>query len=416
MNLLSRWGLHFAAFAAGVLLLAGVRLAHGADPGTARTVGWRNDGSGHYPLATPPLEWSATKNILWKTRIGPNKYSSPIVVGRRIFLVADPAQLLCVNADDGKLLWQKSNDYADLPEKYELRHSLGDAGNTTPTPVSDGQFVYVVFGTGIVACYDLNGARQWIQHFDLKIATEYGRAASPVLAGGRLMVTLSYLMALDTRTGRVAWKNAAVPESYGTPVVARVAGVEVLVMPSGQIVRAADGTLLASDLGGLKFASPIIRDNTVYLIQTGSSAKQLSGGAGDKWAVKQLWDQELEGTFYASAIWHRGLIYGIANEYMFSILDTETGKLLVTRDLVFPEANARPASAPIPNMYASLVIAGKHLFMSNDQGDTLVLEPGREFKEVRRNHLGEGHGGAPAFDDRHIYLRSGLDLYCIGEK
>ncbi|HLY75819.1 MAG TPA: hypothetical protein VKU80_17000, partial [Planctomycetota bacterium] len=53
-----------------------------------RRVGWRNDGSGRYPQATPPLEWSETRNILWKTRIGPNKYSSPVIVDRKIFLVA----------------------------------------------------------------------------------------------------------------------------------------------------------------------------------------------------------------------------------------------------------------------------------------------------------------------------------------
>lgn len=83
-----------------------------------------------------------------------------IVVGRKIFLVADPAWLFCVDADDGKILWQKSNDFADLPVKVAGRHSLKEAGNTAPTPISDGQFVCVAFGSGIVACYDMQGVRQ----------------------------------------------------------------------------------------------------------------------------------------------------------------------------------------------------------------------------------------------------------------
>lgn len=380
-----------------------------------QTIGWRNDGSGRYPLATPPLEWSETKNILWKTKIGPNKYSSPILVDGRIFLLADPAWLCCVNAADGKLLWQRSNGFSDLPEKVTAGHRLADAGNTAGTPVSDGQFVYVVFGTGIVACYDLAGVRQWIRYFPLKPATEYGRATSPVLADGKLLVTLSYLLAIDPKTGREVWSNKNVPESYGTPVVAKLLGAEVLVMPSGQIVRVTDGVILAGDLGGLKFASPIVQDDRVYLVQTGTSAYQFSAATAGKWAGKPVWEQELEGTFYASAVWYRGLIYAVANEYKFSILDARDGKLLTTKELVFPNLTGRP-DAEAANMYTSLVVAGNYLYVFNDQGDVLVLKPGREYQELRRNHLGDGHGGAPVFAGRHLYLRSGEFLYGIGEK
>ena len=388
--------------------------SHTAAP--KQVVGWRNDGSGCYPLATPPLEWSDAKNIRWKTKIGPNKFSSPIVVGRRIFLVADPVWLFCVDANDGKILWQRSNDFADLPVKVAERHSLKEAGNTAPTPVSDGQFVYAAFGSGIVACYNLKGDRQWIHHFNLKPATEYGRATSPMLVGGKLLVTLSHLIALDTKTGRQIWQNKDVPEMYGTPVAANIGGVDVAVMPSGQIVRVADGTILAADLGGLRFASPIVHDGTVYLIQTGSSAQRFTAATPDKWAAKQLWDQELEGTFYASAVCDKGLIYAVANEYKFTILDASDGKILAARDFDFPISTGRPANAEAANMYPSITLAGNHLFVFNDQGDALVLEPGKQYRELKRNHLGEGHGGVPTFDGKHIYLRSGQNLYCIGEK
>ena len=413
MMRLTRWRILVAVF----LFPACGNAADGSAsaPAPRRAVGWRNDGSGRFPLATPPLEWSETKNILWKTKIGPSKYSSPIVVGRRIFVTADPALLVCVNADDGEIPWQKSNGFADLPDKAGDKPTPGDAGNTTPTPVSDGKFVYAVFGSGIVACYDMEGGRKWIRHFDLKIATEYGRATSPVLADGKLLVTLSHLLALDPGTGRDLWRNKNVPESYGTPVAARIAGVDVLVMPSGQIVRLSDGTILAADLGGLKFASPIVHDGTVYLIQAGSSAQQFSAAASGKWEAKQAWEQELEGTFYASAVCDKGLIYSVANEYKFSILDAKDGKILAAQDLDIPAANDRP-DAPAANMYPSLTLAGKWLFMFTDQGDALVLEPGRQYRELKRNHLGEGHGGAPFFEGSRIYIRSGQHLYCVGEK
>jgi outer membrane protein assembly factor BamB len=406
-------------FCRGVLAVFALALAHthayGAD---TRIAGWRGDGSGRFPNATPPTEWSETKNIRWRTQIGANKFSSPVLAAGRIYVTADPAWLVCVNAADGKILWKKSNDFSDLPEKSELTHRLADAGNTAPTPVSDGDSVFALFGSGIVACYERDGARRWIRHFRNKPTPEYGRATSPILVGGKLLVTLSHLLALDPRSGRELWENKSVPESYGTPLAAKLDGVDVLVMPSGQIVRLADGRLLATELGGLKFASPIVHDGAAFFIQTGSAAHRFSGADAARWSAKTFWEQELEGTFYASPVWHDGLIYTVANEYKFHILDARDGKLLALRDLEFPAPkNSAPASnAAAPNMYPSLVAAGNFVFAFNDAGDALVLKPGKTFHELRRNHLGEGHGGTPVFDGHRIYLRSGAELFCISDE
>src|SRR5262249_34971437 len=155
------------------------------------------------------------------------------------------------------------------PGKVEGKPPRGDAGNTTPTPVSDGRFVYAVFGTGIVACYDLKGERRWIRYGGPYPAPEYGRAASPLLAAGKLLVTRSCLIALDAATGEQAWKNKEVPEQYGTPVPALMGGADVVVMPSGQVVRVSDGAILASELGGLQYASPVVQDAAIYVIQAG---------------------------------------------------------------------------------------------------------------------------------------------------
>jgi outer membrane protein assembly factor BamB len=377
--------------------------------------GFRGDGSGRFPEASPPLEWSSTRNLLWTTKIGPNKYSSPVVLDHRIYLVADPDVLSCLDATSGTVLWTRTNGFADLPDKVEEKRPRGDAGNTTPTPVTDGDFVYAVFGTGIVACYDTKGGRRWIRHFSLNPATEYGRAASPLLAGGQLLVTLSYLMALDPRTGKDVWKNKDVIEQYGTPLAAQIGGVDVAVMPSGQIVRLSDGALLASDLGGLLFASPIVQDGTVFLIQAGSIAQRLSAAGPDRWQATPVWEQELEGKFYASAVCDRGLIYAVSNEGKLYVLDSRDGKILVTRDLSIATTSG-PAGIASANLYPSLALAGNHLFIFNDQGDALVLEPGRECRELRSNHLAAGHGSTPVFHGPFIYLRGAENLYCIGTK
>jgi outer membrane protein assembly factor BamB len=376
--------------------------------GLKKAKGFRGDGSGRYPEARPPLEWSSTRNVLWSAKIGPNKYSSPVVVEGRIFLVAEPAQLVCVDAADGRILWQRSNGYADLGGDVQGKPPRGDAGNTTPTPVSDGRFVYAVFGTGIVACYDLDGERQWIRYDGPYPAPEYGRASSPALAGDKLLVSLGCLVALDAKSGRQLWKDKDILEQYGSPYIATVGGVDVAVLPSGQIARVSDGAILASDLGGLRYASPIVQDGTVYLIQAGASAQGLIAASTEAWQAKPLWEQELEGTFYASPVCHQGLIYAVSNEGHFYILDSKDGKILAHRELDLPTPGA--------NIYPSLTLAGNYLFLFNDQGDALVLEPGRSFKEVRRNRLAGGHGSAPAFDGTRMYVRGEQFLYCIGEK
>src|ERR1051326_1726720 len=131
-----------------ILILAGN--AVGAEIPSVQTFGWRGGGSGRFPDATPPVEWDGEsgKNILWKTKVGTSKISSATLVREKILVVAEPARLICVNARDGTIQWEKSNGFPDLPIKTEPKPARGDPGNTTPTPVSDGQFVYALFGSG----------------------------------------------------------------------------------------------------------------------------------------------------------------------------------------------------------------------------------------------------------------------------
>src|SRR6185436_21161619 len=109
--------------------------------------------------------------------------------------------------------------------------------------------------------------------------------------------------------------------------------VEVAVHPSGQVVRVSDGAILATDLGGLRYASPILQGDTIYLIQAGSSAQRLVATAADKWEAKPAWEQELEGTFYASPLCDKGLIYTASNQGTFYVLDAKDGKIVVSKEL-----------------------------------------------------------------------------------
>jgi outer membrane protein assembly factor BamB/Ca2+-binding EF-hand superfamily protein len=94
-----------------LLLCLAVSQPLGAEP----PVGWRNDGSGRFPTATPPSEWSGEKNVVWKVELPGAAFGSPIVVGDRLFVVSDPAELLCIRRSDGKILWRKASSDVKAP-------------------------------------------------------------------------------------------------------------------------------------------------------------------------------------------------------------------------------------------------------------------------------------------------------------
>ena len=80
---------------------------------------------------------------------------TPVIVAGRIFLTAEPDALVCVDRQEGKVLWSKNHGPDTLPPEIRLPEkkprTVDGCGYATPTPVSDGRLVYVVFGTGIVA-------------------------------------------------------------------------------------------------------------------------------------------------------------------------------------------------------------------------------------------------------------------------
>src|SRR5437016_11303400 len=102
-----------------------VLLSMGTLPAlAAEGIGWRTDGSGNYPKAQPPLEWSTTKNVVWCTPMPGYGVSHPVLLGQRVFICSEPATLLCLHRTDGKILWQKTSSYAELEIEPDVRQRL----------------------------------------------------------------------------------------------------------------------------------------------------------------------------------------------------------------------------------------------------------------------------------------------------
>ncbi len=199
-------------------------------------------GTGRADSANPPTHFGPEENVLWKTPV-PSGHSSPCVWGDRLFLTAfDGAHLqtLCMEAASGKILWK-----ADAPsERVEPTHRI--ASPASPTPATDGEFVYSYFGSFGLVAHDFSGREQW--RLPLKSpVVEFGTSASPVLADGRLYLACdsdegSFLTALDPRTGRTLWRTER-PEfrrSFATPVLWKHSSRTELIVPGSIWLKSYD--------------------------------------------------------------------------------------------------------------------------------------------------------------------------------
>jgi outer membrane protein assembly factor BamB len=195
---------------------------------------WRGPlGTGVAPDARPPLEWSETKNVRWKTALPGKGHSSPVVWGDRIFLTTaipsgDPTKprfvrpgahdnadttrahefvVLCVDRTTGKILWQKTVNKAVPHEGGHLTASFASA-----SPVTDGRHVFASFGSHGLYCLDAAGTLVWEKDLgEMHSKHGHGEGSSPALHGDTLVVNWdhegeSFLVALDKGTGTERWR------------------------------------------------------------------------------------------------------------------------------------------------------------------------------------------------------------------
>ncbi len=258
----------------------GVRLL--PQPGAAdfrptpdHPIGWRGDGSGLFPGATPPLQWGFKDgqgtNIVWRTPLPGDSPSSVIVVGERLYTTINSFHLVCLDKPSGRILWLRPVDLyeAATPEerqanpevfgqaeklagqreallqeipgcaaaeilqkgaelsrldkaidklvadtdKAKYKRGEGEGGLMAATPASDGSLVYAWNASGVTACFTPDGQRKWIR-FDPTRNQEHGIYGSPLLIDDKVIIQVGKrFLAFDKHTGKDVWKG----ELFGTP-------------------------------------------------------------------------------------------------------------------------------------------------------------------------------------------------------
>jgi outer membrane protein assembly factor BamB len=436
---------------AGLALLLGL-VGHAY----AEESGWRGDGSGRFENAKPPTTWSKdSTNIVWKVEVG-SGYSSPVVCNGRVFLTSQPSDVICLEAASGRELWRRPAGYEvalgaeeaariattraeleaqkrEIGKKYDqLRETdpdspelepwkekrkaaddrlrefedtfppenRGGAGNAAATVACDGRRVFAIFGTGVIAALSVEGELLWIRHLEAP-QQGFGHSASPLLASGHLIVHIQQLTALDLDTGETAWR-ADLPAKFGSPAVTKIAGQDVVITPSGALVNAANGQVLAEKQFSLSNNTPLIHDGVLYAHEDGEvKAFRLPDSLQTPLTLELLWETSAtRDQRMASALFHEGLIYAGGRRGIMDVLDAATGDLIYRKRL------------DIGELFASPTMAGGYIFYPGRDGKMLVLQAGRTFEEVATN-VSERLSTPPVFHGRHMYMRTDKSLYCI---
>ena len=214
--------------------------------------------------------------------------------------------------------------------KYRRPGTNSVNGYSTQTPTSDGKNVYVVFGNGVVACFDLKGNRKWARFVENTRIGD-GHCASPLLVGDKLLVHFVNMVALDKETGRTAWTVKSTAK-FGSPVLAKIGNVQVVVTAGGDFIRVSDGEVLAKGQANLTYNAPIVNGGVAYFIQHGGKAVQLSADEDGKIEAKVLWTTKPKNDrYYASPILHEGLLYAVTQKGQLSVIDAKTGEVVYTQ-------------------------------------------------------------------------------------
>lgn len=409
---------------------------------------WRGPlANGVAPNAKPPVTWSETKNVRWKTELPGKGHSSPIVYGDHVYVLAaapvgeklppvfDSApgvhdsvpvthrheyMVLAITRRAGKIAWKKV-------VREEFPH---EGGHTTGSPVSnspvtDGERIYALFGSRGLYCLDLEGTILWEKQLG-KMSTlhAHGEGSSPVLHGDSLVVNWdheggSFLTALNKRTGEQLWKTPRDEiTSWSTPLIVEVDGKMQVIVSATKRIRGYDletGRQIweCAGLTDNVVASPVftrgvlIAGNSYY--QQAMLAIRLAGAKGDLTGSEHvLWSIKRNTPYVPSPLLMDETLYMIRhNQNVLVRLDPMTGK---------PRGELLRVAGIRDFIFSSPVGADGRIYITGRDGVTAVLSSTGENETLAVNKLDDSFSATAALIDRELYLRGERYLYCITEQ
>jgi outer membrane protein assembly factor BamB len=370
-----------------------------------------------------PEGWNGKtdENIRWKSNVHLPGRNSPVVWNDKVFLAGgDPNAfgVFCYDANSGSLLWTGDVTNIFAKSKEEPFEVFEDTGYSAPTVTTDGQRVYAIFVSGIVACFDFSGNKVWEK--DLGIPeSSYSYASSLSMFQNMLLIQYdqgskddikSKMIFLDGATSRVIREiPRPVPNSWTTPIVAKI-------NDSYQLITAADPWVIAYNpasgkelwrvdcLGTDVAPSPVYGAGLVFAIKPYSKLIAIKpDGHGDVTKSHIAWTKNTNAPDICSPLCDGKYVYTLTNDGYLSCFQISDGEQVYEQDVG-------------DYFQASPSLVGNKIYMLSENGVMFIAQTGPEYKELAKCELGEKCAASPAFMDGKIYIRSEKNLYCIEKK
>ncbi|HEU0174557.1 MAG TPA: PQQ-binding-like beta-propeller repeat protein [Blastocatellia bacterium] len=359
-----------------------------------------------------PMVWSETKNVRWKAAIPGRGWSSPAIQGDRIWMTTA--------TEEGKSLRAISvdrNTGATLQnvEVFRLK-SLGNLNSknsqASPTPVLEGDRVYLHFGAFGTACLTQSGAIVWKIRLDYDNG-QHGPGGSPVIYDDLLIVScdgqdVQYVVALDKMTGKVRWKKFREGyQAYTTPLVVRLAAGDQVISP-GAFRAVSYEPRTGKELWQVRYGDGFsnvprpVYGNGLVFICTGFQQPSLLAvrvdGRGDVTKSHIAWTLKRGVSLTPSPLLVGDELYMVSDNGIASCIDAKTGA---------PYWQVRLGG----NHSASPIYADGRIYFLSEEGESVVIAPGKEFKELARNQLDGPTLASMAVSGGSIFVRSQTHLY-----
>jgi outer membrane protein assembly factor BamB len=324
--------------------------------------------------------------------------------------------VLAVSRNDGSIIWQQV-----LGEQvpHEGAHFTGSFASNSP--VTDGQRVYVYFGSRGIFCLDVAGRLIWKRDLgQMQVLHGHGEGASPALFGDTLIVNWdhegqSFIVALDKRTGEERWR---VPRqevtSWATPIIVPHDGRVQVIVSGTNRVRGYDleNGRVIWECGGLSdnvVASPVAADGLVIAASSYDTramlAIRLAGAQGDITdTVQVVWRRDRATPYVPSPLLYDGMLY---------FLRHYQGILTRVRAATGEELPGPLRLGPIRDVYSSPVAASGRVYVTDLDGNTVVISHEEIPRLLALNHLDDRFAASAALVGKDLVLRGHEFLYCL---
>lgn len=411
----------------------------------ATTPGWPQwrgpSGNGLALSARPPITWSESENLRWKTAIPGHGLSTPIVWDDLVIIQTAIAvdsdaekheQQGAANSDttyrftviaydraDGREVWRRV-----VREQKPHEGSHADGSLASASPVTDGRLLFAMFGSRGVYALTKSGEVVWeVDLGDMSTRNGFGEGSSPALHGDTLVINWdhegdSFVVALDKQSGKERWRQARDEvSSWSTPLILEDGGRTLVVISATKRIRAYDieDGRVVWECGGLGLnATPTPLANDELLIaMTGFREPRLlairyRGARGDlTGSDRVVWSTEKDTAYVPSGLLHGDTLYYLKkNTGVLSCVDPRTGK---------PHYDPQRLDE-ISGVYASLVGTDEHVYVVGRNGVTTVLRRGKSFEVIANNRLDDSFSASPAVVGDALFLRGMNHLYCLGNQ